>query len=792
MYLSLNWIKEFVNLDGISEEEIANRLTMSVAEVEGTQKKGVGFDDIVVAKIVETRKLENSDHLNIMKVDDGSGELLQIVTGAPNVYKGMKTFLVRVGGMIDGHKIKIAKLAGHESFGMCCSEAELGIGADAEGIVDFFGDEPLGRDIKTFIPIEDTIIEIENKSLSNRPDLWGHYGFARELACIFDRKLLPLETVDLSAYAKLPKIGINVDTDKCLRYSAIAVSNITKKISPYAMKVRLGYCGLRDINLLADITNYVMLEVGQPMHAFDFDIVKSINVLQASGKEKMLTLEGEEHTLPKNSIVIADQKKVPVAIAGIKGGKLSSIGENTTSLLLESATFDAATIRKTAKAISLFTDSSMRYEKTLDPELTAISVARLLYILKKICPQMKVVSSFSDAYKFHYPLRKITITSEFVSSRGGTKVSDEYIMKTLKNLGFAAQKNGREIEVTVPSFRATKDVSIKEDLVEEIFRIFGYDNIQPMTIKSDVQSVEIEKKNKLEYKVKRLLAEKYNATEVHSYIWSFSDFNKFNGIETKSYISLMDSSNSGQSGIRSEIAPTMIKFFDENKNFFDELVLDEIGSVVVGIGEDKNVIEHRNLCVLVASAKKTAGEVYFDAKKIVQNIADSLMSTKIELDESIKRPAFIHPVNSVGVRTKSGEIGYFGLLHPTISRKLDKKFAVAIIELDFNKFCDSPTFSSEFDPPSKFQSVFMDLNFIVPNSMKYSKIESVFGEFRSKFSVCHKLIDIYENREIFGEAKSMTFSFEIGASDHTLSTNEIETFRSRFIDHMKRAGVVLR
>lgn len=792
MYLSLNWIKEFVNLDGIPEDEIANRLTMSVAEVEDVVKKGVGFEDIVVAKIVETHKLENSNHLNIMKVDDGSGSLLQIVTGAPNVYQGMKTFLVRVGGMVAGHKIKIAKLAGHESFGMCCSEAELGIGSDDEGIVDFLGDEPLGSDIRTFLPIEDTIIEIENKSLSNRPDLWGHYGFARELACIFNRSLMPLETADLSVFSKLPKIDINIETDKCLRYSALAVSNILKKTSPYAMKIRLGYCGLRDINLLADITNYVMLEVGQPMHAFDFDIVKSINVLQASGCEKMLTLEGEEHILPKNSIVIADQNKSPVAIAGIKGGKLSSIGEKTSSLLLESATFDASTIRKTSKTISLFTDSSMRYEKTLDPELTKISVARLLYILRKICPEMKVVSSFSDVYKFRYPVRKIAITNEFICNRGGAEVSENFVINTLQKLGFVVEKHGKEIDVTVPSFRATKDISIKEDLVEEIFRIFGYDNIQPKTIKSDVKSVEIEKKNKLEYKVKRLLAEKYGASEVHSYIWNFGDFNKFNGIETKSFVSLMDSSNSGQSGIRSEMAPTMLKFFDENKNFFDEIIIDEIGSVVVGIGEDKNVIERRNLCVLLASAKKTQREVYFDAKKIVQNIADSLMSTKIEFDENIKRPSYIHPINSVGVKTALGEIGYFGLLHPTILKKIDRRFSVAIIELDFNKFCDSPTFSSEFSPPSKFQGVFMDFNFIVPNSMKYSKIESLFGEFRSKFSLTYKLIDIYENIELFGDAKSMTFSLEIGASDHTLSTNEIETFRMRFLDHMKRAGVVLR
>ncbi len=790
MYISLNWIKEFVNLDGISDEELVKRFTMSTAEIEGVVKKGADMEDVVVAEIVETRKYEGSDHLNIMKVDDGSGEYLQILTGAPNVYKGMRTFLVRIGGMVAGHKIKLAKLAGKESYGMCCSEAELGIGSDDEGIVDYKGDAKNGTPIKEILPIDDTIIEIDNKSLSNRPDLWGHYGIAREFACIFDRKLKNIDSIDLTKFEGLKEVSINIENKNCFRYSAITVDNIKKHISPYFMKIRLNYCGMRDINLLADMTNYIMLEVGQPMHAFDNKLVKGINVISGDGKTKMTTLEGEEHILPEGAIIIADQKKNPVAIAGIKGGLLSGINEKTTSLLLESATFDAATIRKTAKKVGLATDSSQRYEKSLDPELCSVATGRLLYILSKICPDMVVTSAYSSKSTFNYPVRKIKFTREFIVSRGGEDVSSEFITNTLKKLGFKVKTNGEDYEVTVPSFRATKDVTMKEDIVEEIYRIFGYDNIKPKTILSKTIPVAQDKTVMYEYEIKKLLAEKYDANEVHSYIWNYADFNKHIGVKSKSVISLVDASNSGQSGIRSEIMPTLIKFYHENKNNFDELTIDEIGSVAESIGENGLVNESRRLGVLSASLK-SAKDQYFLMKQIVLNIASSIIKTKISFDMNFDRPNYIHPVNSAAIVVNGEKIGYIGLLHPQVVRNIETKANIGVIELDYKKLVNAQELNKIIKPVSKFQSISMDFTFLVPKTMLFSQIEKAISEFRCKFDVTYSLVDIYEN-EALGENRAYTIKFDVTPLEHTLSSNEIDNFRKRILDHMNRFGLNLR
>lgn len=792
MYISLNWIKEFVDLGGLSQEEIIKRLTLSTAEIEGVEVKGAGIENVVVAEIVETKRLENTNHLNIMKVDDGSGKLVQIVTGAPNVYNGMRTFLVRVGGQVNGYKIKAAKLAGHDSFGMCCSETELGIGTDDEGIVDYRGDVPNGTDIKTILPIEDTIIEVDNKSLTNRPDLWSHYGFAREIAAIFGRKLKPLKLQKLDEFSKLPALPLEVKTDACLRYSSIAVGNITQKLSPEYIKIRLNYCGLRDINLLTDITNYLMLEVGQPMHAFDHEIVGGIKVLEAGKNQKLLTLEGEEHDIPKGSVLICDNKGESVAIAGVKGGKLSGITEKTNSLLLESAVFDSVKIRSTVKEIGLSTDASIRYEKSLDPENTTIAIARLLYILKQIDPKIKVLSSLTDDYRYKYPKIKISVTPEFINSRGGVDLSKAKIVQILKSLEFEVEEKAGELVVVPPSFRATKDVAIREDLVEEVLRMYGYDNIVPKSILSKVEPIEISKVHTAEYKTKRLLAEKYGASEVHSYVWSYADFNKQVGIDSPVFVSLSDSAHSGQSGIRSELAPTMLKVFAENKNYFEDIVIDEIGRVVVGVDKDNRSIEKNKLAVLVASTTKSEKDIYFELKKMIINIAESLVGAKLELTDFVKRPPYIHPINSVGIKTNAKEVGWFGVLHPTVRSKVDKKFAIGLIEVDFDLFVASKPQEKKFRPISKFQPVHLDFNFVVPNSKSYADIEKAILSFRSKFETKHKLIDIYENKELFGDGRSMTFSFEISSFEHTLTANEIDTFQFRMIDHMKRQGIELR
>lgn len=784
MYISLNWIKDFVDLSGIENQELVKRFLLSTAEIEDVIYKGSDIKSVVLARIESVENHPNSEKLHILKVNNGH-ELVQVVCGAPNVRVGMVTAFAQLGGMVCGHKIGKAKLAGIESFGMCCSEAELGIGSDDDGIMDIVTDLPIGTDIKDAYPVDDIILEIDNKSLTNRPDLWGHYGIAREFSCIFNRELKALDKEDLSKYSNLQSISINVEDENCYRYSGITVDNVTKHKSDMATKIRLNYCGMRDINLLADMTNYLMLELGQPMHAFDNSIVKGIVVKSAEGKTKMLTLEDEEHEIPKGATLICNENNEPVAIAGIKGGKLSGINENTTSLLLESACFDATSIRKTSSAIGLKTDASQRYEKSLDPEMTTTAIARLVYLLKNQCPDMKVTSSLSDVYNKKYPEIDIDITYDFINKRIGANVSKDQVKNILNGLGFGLTEVENGLKVSVPSYRRTKDISIKEDLIEEIARMYGYDNIQEKTLNFEIQTSE---RDLNEYNTKYLLASKYGLSEVHSHIWNFADFNQSVGIENQTYVSLVDASNSGQSGIRSTLAPTLVKFFNENKNNFAEIGMFEIGRVADGLNEDKTAIEKNKLAILYAKQKGDEKEVYFNLKKYLDDICKTVLKVEYKLDLNVETSSLYNPVNSVSIVTDE-KIGEFGLISPVILQKIDKKWTVGLLEVDFEKLAKGEKITNKVAKVSKYQSVSLDFTFNVPENILYSDIENIIKNFKAKLNMTYTLKDIYKKE---GQLDAWTFNFVIAANDRTLTSADIEKFSNRLVQTMKDNNIELK
>lgn len=786
----MNWIKDFVNLDGIETDELIKKFNLTTAEIEGYEKKGEDTQGVIFAKIKKVENHPNSDHLHILAVDTGS-ETLQVVCGAPNVRENMIVCFAPIGSKVGGHKMTKAKLAGIESFGMCCSEEELGIGSDNSGIMDIDFPVVLGTDIKTIYPLDDIVFEVDNKSLTNRPDLWGHYGLAREFSAMFNRDLKPLDIANLQDYNALPKLDIQVNDENCYRYSSISVDNVTKKISSIKMKIRLLYCGMRDINLLTDLTNYLMLELGQPMHAFDHSIVKGIHVNPAVKGTKLLTLEGEEHDIPQNATVICDNNDTPIAIAGIKGGKLSGISDDTDSLLLESACFDSKSIRIASNQIGLKTDASQRYEKSLDPEMTTLSIARFVKLLQEIDENAKVTSSLTDVYNKNYPTITIEITSDFVSKRIGLEITNEQIYDILTKLAFDVEIKDNKLTVKVPSFRATKDVSLKEDLVEEIARFYGYDNIIPMPIAMEVKSQEQNQPHTNAYQTKYLLAEKYAMNEVHSYLWNYADFNKQYGIEQKSFVSLVDDSNAGQSGIRSALTPTMLKFMEENKNSFSDIKIFEIGACVTGLDENNLAKEEQHLSICLASQNIDNKTLYFKLKEILQDIAKNIYGVEINIGKIDVIPNYIHPVNSTNIFANDKNIGYFGLVHPAVKMAIDKRFNIAVLELNLNELFNAPKIQQKIKKASKFQDVNIDYSFLVPKTMKYADIEKHLTTFHAKLIWSYKLIDIYQNENL-GDYESWTFKFNICSLDKTLSAKDIDIFNMRILQHMEQIGLKLR
>lgn len=611
MYISMNWINDFVDLKGINLEELINRFTLSVAEVEGTIKYGENIKNVITAKIVEIEKIESSDKLRKVKVDNGK-EIVTCVCGAKNIKIGDIVPFAQIGSMVNGIEIKQVQMAGETSNGMCLSEKELGISEDHSGVMVFDSNTKLGVNVKQLLDIDDTVFEIDNKSLTNRPDLWGHYGIAREIAALTGRKLKNIEVENLEEYNNLKEVRAEVeDKEKCYRYTAIEVENITSKKFDINKRIRLYYCGMRSINLLVDLTNYIMLELGQPMHAFDKKLVNKIKVKSIENDIEFKTLDDVTRKVDKGTLMICNNDE-PIAIAGIMGGANSEITDSTNSLVLESANFDSVCIRKSTVELKLRTDASAHYEKSLDPEITDIAIKRYIKLLKENDKDIKISSKLIDIYVNKYPTIKIKITRQYINSRIGTDLSLNKIKEILSSLEFEIEENGEILTVKVPSFRATKDISIKADLVEEIARIYGYDNIEPQTKNQPLRIVEIDDEKKTENTIKDLLAIKYGLSEIHTYIWYDRKKNKELNLEVnENNIKLANSLNANFNVLRESVIPSLLYTLSENIKYYPNVNIFECGRTFEYPNKGEECIENKNLGIALCSKNKSSKELIY-------------------------------------------------------------------------------------------------------------------------------------------------------------------------------------
>lgn len=786
MYISINWIKDFVDLDGLDIREIANKFTLSCAEVEDVIEKGRDISGIITARIESVENHPSSKKLHILKVNTGN-EQLQIVCGAPNVRVGMVTALATIGATIGDVKIGKASLAGVDSYGMCCSIKELGLGEDNSGIMDLGNDTEIGVDLKKLLPIEDTLIEVDNKSLTNRPDMWGHYGIAREIAAITGRKLkeYPIDNAD---YSKLPKLNIKVNSPSCYRYSALRMENISKNVSPMAMQIRLYYCGMRAISLLADLTNYIMLELGQPIHSFNGDKVESVLVHDVEKDTEFTTLDGVDRTLPNGTMVIDLNSEIG-AVAGIMGGLSSEIEGDTTSCFLESATFDAVKVRKTATALGLRSEASARYEKSLDPEMTTTALRRYAYLLKGIDSGAKVVSNITDEYMYKYPHIELDIDKKYIDKYIGIDISKERIIDILTSLGFGVKQNGDIFHIDVPSWRATKDISINADIVEEIARVYGYDNINAKPILQPVELSTLSKDVVRDYDVKFTLADKYNMHEIHSYLWEDSMANSSLGIETKSYIRLVNSLQKDNDDLRSSMAPTIIRALLQNKRYASEVGLFEVGHVVTGM-QDNLAIEEKSLGMGWLVPKTRLGGKLLEVKDLIHYLFDYILTMPVKLIQGNVDVNYLSPVNYYNIVSGDMNLGYIGVVHPSVQQKIDNDKYSIIAELNMSKINNLQSYAVKFEQVSKFPVTTLDFNFILSQDELYGKIESVANSIKTDLSYKCKLLDIYENKD--SNTKSYTMRYFVTSMEHTLSSVEIEDFHKTVISTFERNGIHLK
>lgn len=785
MFLSMNWIQDFVDLSGLDLVKLINQFSLSTAEVENEIFfKGADLSGVVVAEIKSVENHPDSKKLHLLKVDIGADELVDVVCGAPNVRVGLKTAFAKIGAKIGEIEIAPRKLAGYTSNGMCCSEKEIGISDDNSGIMEITDDLPNGTDIKEAYAVDDIIFEVDNKSLTNRPDLWGHYGIAREFAALSGRELKPLPTVDLEQYNSLPKVDMKIEDPLCQRYSCMQVENITKTVSPVNMRIRLFYCGMRAINFLADLTNYLMLEMGQPMHAFDSRKVEKIRIKRFDKPFTFQTLDGVDRNIDENTLMICNDN-TPVAIAGIMGGLDSEIVDDTTTLTLESATFDAASIRKSTVRLSHRTDASMRYEKCLDPEMTTVAIARFINLLQSIDPESKVVSALTDEYAFHYDKVELKFDKAFVDKYTGIEIPNETIINTLNSLGFVATVDNDNFDVSVPSWRATKDVTIKADIIEEITRIYGYDNFDIHTTRSPLYPVRPTVEKTVEDKIKDLLVKRYSLHELHSYVWAYYDELKALGIDVEGEIKLSNATNPNIETIRKSIIPTQLCQVKQNTSFAPDFGIFEIGRVVEGVDDNNLCVEKKKLAITLYSRLRQMPMLYFDLRDILEVMADDLKHKKLTFAKKEAEHSYQHPRNLNTVYCDGVEIGEIGIAHPVVSKKIDKKASIVYAEIDVEAFAAIKNASIQYEEPSKFPSIDIDLSFV---SDKFAPIAKAIENAKCKLIKNVEVTDVYEDEN----SKSITTRITFADPEKTLTREEVQGVSDSIVAELKANGIELK
>jgi len=713
MKVSLNWLKDFVDLDGIGIEEIVSRFSLVTAEIEGYEVKDK-VSGIVVGEVMTCEKHPTSNKpLSVLTVNNGK-EILPIVCGAPNVRAGMLVALANVGARVSGgFEIGKAKLAGYDSHGMCCSETELGIGSDSGGIIELDAKLKVG----TSLDFSDVVIEIDNKSLTNRPDLWGHYGIARELAVIFGRKLKLPKTAKF--VDTLPKVPVKIESKDCLSYGAFRVNGIKGK-SSLEMQKRLAYCGINPKSFLVDVTNYVMLELGQPTHGFDARDIGKISVGNAAGE--FTTLQNQEVKVTPEMLFIKSDGK-PVALAGVIGGKNSEIKGDTTDVVFEVATFDAVSVRKTAAAIGVRTDSSNRYEKSLDPMLNKLAGERLLYLVGG-------KAAFNWVGKEYSP-KTIKVDKKYLERFCGIKFDYRKVEKNLRGLGFEPVISEKEITVTVPSWRATKDVTGVADIIEEIVRTFGYDNIKPVP-----PTVELKPVNRVRCDIKETLANKYGFDEVHTYIW---------GKEPTS-LKLVNSFIKGSEYIRNEMIPSILEVAKKNTKNFGDIRIFEVGRVWTGKEEQ------RRLAIYCG-----------DYKELADMLVD-LFGVEFEIGKADK--SYLHPKNNA---TFNG--GVIGVVHPSVG-------SGAVAEIVMRDVVRK----IEVTRMSKYPRTTLDFTFV--HKGIYQEIKRVFEGLKNSLIMDWKLKDVY--------GENYTLTFTVGSYDRTLEGAEIDAVWSAIVEHGRKNELFLK
>ncbi len=806
MKVSLNWVKKYVDLpDNITTKQMATDLTLRTVEVEGYENTEDKFHDIIVGKILEVNEHPNADKLRVCKVDIGEGEPKQIVCGGSNLYPNEMVVVCKPGAEVYWHgeselmKIKDSKVRGVDSYGMICGAEEVYLenifpAKEEDEIVDLAGIECYpGQSITEIIDMKDVVLEIDNKSLTNRPDLWGHYGIARELSAIYDVDLKPIEKIKIDS--KLPKYDVVIeDTTKCQRYVAVEIDNVYEKRSPLWMQSALIKGGMRPINAIVDITNYVMMAVGQPLHAFDKTHVdgNKIIVRNARDGEELLLLDNNTIELTTDDLVISDSKDA-MALAGIRGGKKDSILPETTGVVLEVANFTAKTIRKTGKRFDEKTDASIRYEKNLDTQRVEEGLNLALALFKEIFPESKIVA-FNDVYPVKTKNEKINVSEEFLDTRLGKKIDRETITRVLTRLGYEVNYKNGIYTVVVPTYRSTGDVSLKDDVMGDIARLLSFESFeaQPLTISFD--HAVLQNKVLLETRIKEYLSNRCGFYEIFTYPWINEKYIDAASLNKEDSIKLATPPSPEEAYLRSSLVPGMLEAISKNLRYFDSFKMFEMAQVFIKgeyheSSEDETLPIHKKLLTgsIVGSNPK---EIFYELKGVIENISRYTHMKELNFTTECEKPSWADINAYLAIKLDNEIVGYMGLLSvKTMNDAKIKRTNVAIFELDSDMFIPLESRTNKFKHIPVLPSVEKDLSLIVDENITWAEMTKYI---RSKASDI-KFIEEYRGNQIPDGKKSIMLRVTFDSGDTTLTSEEINIKLDAIIRTLnKMCGAVLR
>ena len=786
MKLSTNFVKDYVDID-VDLKTLAEDMTGVGNEYDSAEKL-INATNLVVGEVIECEMHPDSDHLHVCKVNVGN-EVLQIVCGAPNVRKGLKVIVALVGAELPGDfKIKAGKIRGVESNGMLCSIAELGLDSkflrpeDKEGIHELPETAVPGEDPIKLMGMDDGVIDFE--LTANRGDLLSILGMAYEIGAIYDKKV---KDIDLSYNQSNEDINnsfkVNVKTDNCSIFLAKRVENVVIKESPTFIKNRLIASGIRPINNVVDISNYVMLEVGQPLHYYDADTLNGcLEVRMAEENEKLTTLDDVERTLSSEDIVISDGKKA-IGLAGVMGGAETEITENTKNIMIESAIFDNVKIRKTSKEI-LRSEASNRFEKGLDPNRTYMAIERSCHLLEKYA-DAKIVGGLVKYDEASLKDTKIDVSLEKVNRVLGTTISKEDVLDVFRKLAFETEVNGDKITVSVPKRRI--DISIEEDLIEEVGRIYGVNNIEGKLPSLPLKQGSY---NKTLRNIRNKMID-LGLNETLSYILvNDKEATKYT-TDNVEIVKLLDPMTEERNTLRYSMIPSLVKIYGYNKARSQK----DVSIFEIGKGfykKDEQYGENLKLCALMTGERylsvKSKQVDFYDIKGVAEELLDYLgYAGRYSFVVKDELPKEFHPYQTAQISVNNDIVGIIGKLHPNCT-----KDNVYVLEINLDKLLEKKTGKMKYKEISKFPSVKKDLAVVIDKDITSEEIAKQIKKLAGNLLLGSKIFDVYTGENIEENKKSIAYSLEFGAADRTLTDDEINAILEKIIAGLEKQGAIIR